>query len=156
MIKVLFVCTGNICRSPMAEAVFKDLVAREGLEDRFYIDSVGTECYYLNSPAHPGTQRVLAEHGIEYHSISRRVTFADLREADYIMAMDHDNLSDLKAMGRDVSLDGRLHLLLSFAKDEPGTEIPDPYYAGNFEEIYRLIEVGCWGLLRHIRYEHRI
>jgi protein-tyrosine phosphatase len=139
----------------MAEAVFKDLVAREGLEDRFHIDSVGTECYYLNSPAHPGTQRVLAKHGIEYHSISRRVTSADLMEADYIVAMDRDNVSDLRRTGGG-AIDGRLHLLLSFAKDEPGAEIPDPYYAGNFEEIYRLIEVGCWGLLRHIRYEHRI
>ena len=155
MIKVLFVCTGNICRSPMAEAVFKDLVAREGLEDRFHIDSVGTECYYLNSPAHPGAQRVLAKHGIEYHSLSRRVTSVDLMKADYIIAMDRDNVSDLRAVGGE-AIDGRLYLLLSFAEDEPGAEIPDPFFLGNFEEIYRLVEAGCRGLLRHIRYEHRI
>ena len=154
MINVLFVCTGNICRSPMAEAVLKDLVARAGLEDQFHIDSVGTDCYYLNSPAHPGTQRVLAMHGIECHSISRRVTIADLIEADYVIAVDRDNLFDLRAMGREV--DGRLHLLLSFTEDTPEIEIPDPYYGGNFEEIYRLVEAGCRGLLEHIRYEYRI
>jgi protein-tyrosine phosphatase len=156
MINVLFVCRGNICRSPMAEAVFKDLVAREGLGDQFHIDSAGTECLYRNEPAHSGTQRVLAARGIECHTRSRRVMLADLREADYIIAMDYDNLSDLKAMGRDVSLDGRLHLLLNFAKGEAEAEIPDPFFLGNFEEIYRLVEAGCRGLLAHICHEHGI
>jgi protein-tyrosine phosphatase len=139
----------------MAEAVFKDLVAREGLKDQFHIDSAGTECLYRNEPAHSGTQRVLAARGIKCHSLSRRVTSADLMEVDYIIAMDRNNVSDLRVVGEG-AIDGRLHLLLSFAEDEPGAEISDPYYNGNFEEIYRLIEAGCRGLLAHIRYEHRI
>jgi protein-tyrosine phosphatase len=155
MINVLFVCRGNICRSPMAEAIFRDLVSREGLADRFHVDSAGAECLYRNEPAHSGTQHVLAARGIACHTLSRRVTLADLMKADYIIAMDRDNVSDLRAMGGG-AIDGRLHLLLSFAEDEPEAEIPDPFFLGNFEEIYRLVEAGCRGLLEYIRCEHCI
>ena len=82
MIRVLFVCMGNICRSPMAEAIFTHLVEEAGLSDRFEIDSVGTTSYHVGEPAHPGTRRVLAQHGIESNNISRRINSADLAEAD--------------------------------------------------------------------------
>ena len=160
-IKVLFVCMGNICRSPMAEAVFKDLVTKAGLNDQFYIDSVGTDAYHVGEPAHRGTQRVLAEHGIHSESVSRQVTRTDLQKADYIVAMDRSNASDLQAMVFQAALDGRLRLLLSFAEGQrdssrSGLDVPDPYYTGNFEEVYRLIEAGCKGLLAHIRRERGI
>lgn len=162
MIKVLFVCMGNVCRSPMAEAIFSHLVEQAGLAGRFEIDSAGTDSYHVGDPAHPGTRRVLAAAGITSRSISRQVTRRDLDRADYVIAMDHRNMSDLGYWASRGALDGRLHLLLDFvdeqgrrANDLPATrDVPDPYYTGNFEEVYRLVEAGCRGLLAHIRREH--
>ncbi len=163
MIKVLFVCMGNICRSPMAEAVFKDLVARAGLKDKFEIDSVGTDSYHVGEPAHPGTRRILAAHHIACDSVSRQVTRADLETADYIVALDRYNLSDLRHMAPQAHRAGRLRLLLSFIGAESGHptgasdgDVPDPYYTGNFEEVYQLVQAGCRGLLAHIRRQEKI
>ena len=156
MVGVLFVCMGNYCRSPMAEAVFRDIVVREGLDNQFNIDSVGTHSYHVGDTAHPGTQRVLAKHGITCDVISRRVNQIDLQQTDYILVMDEMNRRDLQSIARGFSLDigDRLHLLLDFASDQPLREVPDPYYTGDYEETYRLVTAGCWGLLKHIRQEH--
>jgi protein-tyrosine phosphatase len=159
VITVLFVCMGNICRSPMAEAVFKDLVAREGLSQKLYIDSVGTDAYHIGEPAHRGTRRVLAEHGIQCDSTARQVTRADLEQADYIIAMDRSNATDLQAAMPRGSLNGRLNLLLNFTEGRRTAgvlDVPDPYYTGNFEEVFRLVTAGCKGLLAHIRRERGI
>lgn len=153
MINVLFVCMGNICRSPMAEAVFKSLVAKAGLSDQFKIDSVGTSAYHVGEPPHRGTQRVLAAYGVACEGASRQLTRADIREADYIIAMDRSNLEGVQEMGRGVSLAGRAYLLLEFAKGSKLREVPDPYYNDNFDEVYHLVLDGCRGLLAHIRQE---
>lgn len=156
MIKVLFVCLGNICRSPMAEAIFKDLVQKKGLARHFHIDSVGTSAYHIGELAHPGTRRVLAAHGIQCHSVSTQVTAADLAKADYIIAMDRDNMASVQRIARDKSIGERLFPLLSFAEEVKLDDVPDPYYSDNFEEVFRLVEKGCRGLLDYIRAEHRI
>ncbi len=156
MINVLFVCLGNICRSPMAEAVFKHLVAQAGLSDQFHIDSVGTTSYHVGDLAYPGTRRVLTAHGIKCDSTSRQVTYSDLQEADYIIAMDHDNVSDLQSMTRKISLNNHTALLLDFADNTRVRNVPDPYYTGNYEEVYTLVTDGCQGLLAHIREEKGI
>lgn len=153
MIKIIFVCLGNICRSPMAEAVFRDLVEKEGLADQFEIDSAGTSSYHVGNSAHPGTRRVLQQHGIAGTSRSRQVNRADLEEADYLIAMDRTNASDLHHTARRLPLNGRVHLLLDFAPGVRLQDVPDPYYAGNFEDVYRLVEAGCRGLLAHIKLE---
>ena len=156
MINVLFVCLGNICRSPMAEAIFKDLVTKDGLSDQFHIDSVGTGSYHEGEPAHRGTRRVLANHGIRCESISRQITRSDLNLADYIIAMDHHNVSDMQYGMGGMQLNGQVHLLLDFADNTRIRDVPDPYYSGNFEETFQLVEAGCKGLLTHIRAEQGV
>lgn len=159
MINVLFVCLGNICRSPMAEAVFKDLVAKAGLSHQFHITSGGTADYHVGEPAHSGTRRILSRHGIPCDSISEQVRRSDLAGVDYIVAMDRYNLSDLQTLAARTSATDHLYLLLNFAdKRESNSvlDVPDPYYTQNFEETFRLVEAGCQGLLAHIRRERGI
>lgn len=154
MIRVLFVCLGNICRSPMAEGIFQHLVDQAGLSDQMEIDSTGTHTWCVGERAHRGTRNVLRCHNITYNGRTRQVTPADLCEADYVVAMDADNVYDLRHLDHRVGLDGKLHMLLDFAPPGSPREVPDPYFDGAFEYVYSLIEVGCRGLLDHIRAEH--
>jgi protein-tyrosine phosphatase len=140
----------------MAEAVFKDLVAQAGLSDSFQIDSVGTGDYHVGDSAHSGTRKVLAAHNIRCDSISRQLNRTDLSQADYLIAMDYSNQSDVQALARRYLLKGELDLLLNFAENAPVNEVPDPYYTGDFEGVYQLVKEGCEGLLAHIRAEQGI
>jgi protein-tyrosine phosphatase len=154
IIHVLFVCLGNICRSPMAEAVFRHLVAQAGLSDRIHADSAGTGAWHVGEPPHHGTRRVLRERGISYTHSARLVTPADLRHFDYIIALDSENLADLRAMVRDATRQPRL--LLDYAPAAGLHNVPDPYYSGRFDEVYELVEQGCRGLLERIVAEERL
>lgn len=154
MINILFVCLGNICRSPMAEAIFSDMVKKQGLHDKFNIESVGTSSYHVGEPAHPGTRRVLANHGIESHNISRQISPTELEQADYIIAMDRSNESNLRTRTAGSPAEHRIHLLLDFAPQVEFKDVPDPYYSGGFEEVFSLVEAGCRGLLEQIRKDH--
>ncbi len=154
MIEVLFVCLGNICRSPMAEGVFQHLANEAGLADRVTTDSAGTSGWHVGVPAHEGTRAVLRDHGIAYHGRAHQVTTADLHRAGFVVAMDMSNVRDLRRLDDNNILDGKLHLLLDFAPPGSPRDVPDPYYDGNFEQVYQLVESGCSGLLDHIREEH--
>lgn len=154
MIRVLFVCLGNICRSPMAEAVFQRQVDQAGLADQFEIDSAGTGGWHVGDPAHRGTQTVLRRNDIAYAGRARQVQPGDLQYYDYVIAMDADNMADLRRMDRQEALNGKLHQLLEFAPAGYPRDVPDPYYDGKFDLVYELVDAGAAGLLDHIRAEH--
>ena len=148
-IKVLFVCLGNICRSPMAEAVFSHMVDEAGLSEKIRVDSAGTGSWHVGESACSGTRKVLAQHGLKYNGRARQITAHEMADADaYIIAMDAENLRNLNSRYGDHP---RLYRLLDFAEKSPERNVPDPYYKGNFELVYRMVEDGCTGLLAEIR-----
>jgi len=148
---VTFVCLGNICRSPMAEAVFRHLVDQAGLGDCFEIHSRATSTYEIGEPVHPGTQKVLRRHNIPLDASkrARQITRQEYTASDYVVVMDESNALDLRVYGV-------AHSLMDFAPDLHASEVPDPYYSGDFDTTYRLVLAGCAGLLAHIRREQRI
>jgi protein-tyrosine phosphatase len=155
MISVLFVCMGNICRSPMAEGVFRDLVVKAGLGDQFVIDSVGMGAWHVGEPAHRGTLAVLKAHGITYDGRSRQIHRDDLKTFQCILLADRETQSAFRRFG---SVEGAKVDLMLGAAHRAGLlktdEVPDPYYVGNFEAVYDLVLVGCKALLEEIINEH--
>ena len=155
-IGVLFVCMGNICRSPTAQGVFEQLVAREGLDDRILIDSAGTHAYHVGNPPDPRAQSTALRRGIDLSAQrARRVTPEDFFSFHFIMAMDRDNLADLQEIAPG-GHESRLSLFLEYAPDLGYSEVPDPYYGGEsgFERVLDLIQAASEGLLERIRRDH--
>ena len=153
MIRVLFVCLGNICRSPMAEAVFQQKVRLAGLEDRIEADSAGTGGWHEGEPPHVGTRRVLAAHHVPYDGRGRQIRADDLRTFDYIITMDEQNFRDVSALPMGT---GRMVRFLDFAPQSDVREVPDPYYTGEFDKVYALADAAADGLLAAIRREHNL
>ena len=148
MKKILFVCHGNICRSPMAEFVMEDLVEKAGLAAQFHIESAATSREEIGNPVYPSARRKLAEHGIacDGHA-ARQLTKRDYGEFDLLIGMDSANLRNMQRIcGGDP--DGKIHLLLEYT-DRPG-DVADPWYTGDFEATWRDVLAGCHGLLREL------
>lgn len=153
-VNVLFVCLGNICRSPMAEGVFRQMVSEAGLAEAIQVDSAATSAYHVGEQAHPGTRRELARHGIAYEGRARQIQPSDLaQDSVYVVAMDQQNLIDLRRRFGDET---EFLRLLDFAGQTDVRDVPDPYYSDNFDYVYRLVEDGCRGLLAHIRHTERL
>lgn len=151
-INVLFICMGNICRSPMAEAVFRALVQQQALSDHFEIASAGTGDWHAGDLPHRGTRETLRRHGIEPDGlIAKHVTQAMLDRADYVVAMDYENLTALRVWRIDRQ---KLSRILDYALDVEVRDVPDPYYDGRFELVYTLVSRGAEGLLQQIRGTH--
>lgn len=148
MIRILFVCHGNICRSPMAEFVMKDLVRKAGRAAEFSIASAATSTEELGNPVYPPARRMMAAHGIDCTGkTARQLRKADYAQYDYLIGMDQANFRNMQRMcGGDP--DGKIHLLLDFT-DRPG-QVADPWYTGDFQATWEDVLEGCEGLLRHI------
>lgn len=159
-ISVLFVCLGNICRSPLAEAVFRETVAEHGLEGRFRIDSAGTSGYHDGEPPDSRTRQVAARRGVQVRGTSRRVTADDVERFDYLVAMDADNLREVERLIEPYASDGnapRAHLLREFDPEATGDlEVPDPYFGGprGFDDVHDLVERSARGFLQYLREHH--
>jgi len=149
MIKVLFVCHGNICRSPLGEFMMKDLVSREGLADLFEIASAATSTEEIGNPVYPPARRILAAHGLSCSGkAARQITRRDLSYYDYIILMDHNNLRNMRWMFPHEDLDN-VNMLLD-------RDVADPWYTGDFEATWSDLEEGLPKLLARIREEHGI
>ena len=145
MIKILFICLGNICRSPLAEFYFKDLVAKHNLSAEFYIESAATSYEETGNPVHPGTRKKLAAAGISCAGKTARcMEREDYRKFDYLIGMDQANLRNMKRIC--AAHPEKCRLLLDYA-GRAGAEVADPWYTRNFEATWRDVESGCRGLL---------
>ena len=145
MIRILFVCHGNICRSPMAEFMMKELVKEAGLDSQFHIESAATSTEEIGNPVYPPARRKLAEHGIGCAGkTARQLTVSDYSEFDLLIGMDRANLRNMhRICGGDPG--HKLHLLMDYT-DRPG-DVADPWYTGDFETTWRDVLTGCRGLL---------
>ena len=146
---VLFVCLGNICRSPTAEGVLHKLIAQHGLVDEIHVDSAGTIDYHAGEPADLRMQEAAAKREIQLASVSRQVVPADFDRFDLIVAMDRQNLRDLEALGR--HRNGQLKLFSEFLPPGSPSDVPDPYYGeAGFDRVIDIVEQGCPKILEHL------
>ena len=150
MKKVLFVCLGNICRSPMAEAVFRKMVEDENLSDKIFIDSAATSSWENGNPVHHGTRKRLAKEGIGVDGMFSRILNDNDLTFDYIIGMDESNISNIKKFLNN-RFNGEVKMLLEYAGEK--REIADPYYTGDFEATYNDVYKGCKALLETIKKE---
>ena len=148
MTKILFICHGNICRSPMAEFVMKDLVRKAGLEAQFHIESAATSTEEIGNPVYPPARRKLAEHGIDCAGkTARQLTNSDYDKYDLLIGMDRANLRNMhRICGGDFA--NKMHLLMDFT-NRPG-DVADPWYTDDFETTWRDVLAGCRGLLEQL------
>ena len=151
-IRVVFVCMGNICRSPMAEAVFQYLVDEAGLTHYFHVTSSGLGTWHAGEHPHPGTLAVLKQHGIPFHPEKRAQVLStpEMKQFHYILGLDGEIASTIQYKYG-------LHVkrLMEYAPEGSPLDVPDPYYTRKFAEVFALVEMGCAGLFSHIRQEEK-
>lgn len=152
MKRVLFVCLGNICRSPMAEGIFKELVREKGLSNRFQIDSAGTGAYHAGELPDPRMRSTAASHGLKLTSRARQLRAEDFTTFDLIIAMDRSNFNNIRAEAVKASVaeaDFELRMMREFDDSADHEDVPDPYYGGDssFEDVYQMLKRSCNRLL---------
>jgi len=148
--KIIFVCLGNIVRSPLAENMFRHLAEKRGVADRYEVDSAGTSAYHVGESPDPRMRRVAEQRGFRYDGRARQFTPPDLAKFDLVIAMDQSNASELRRMARTKEEREKIHLLLEFdPQSSPGDAVPDPYYGGidGFGKVFDLVERASRGLL---------
>ena len=159
MIRVCFVCLGNICRSPTADGIMHHLVAQAGLQHAIEIDSSGTGGWHVGEAADSRARAVAKRRGYQLQSRARKYVRADFARFDYILAMDRSNLHDILELARDDAERARVHLFRDFDPEVTGpADVPDPYYGGpgGFDDVFDMCERTCAALLAHIRTQHQL
>ena len=156
-VKVLFVCMGNICRSPTAHGVFQSLVDEQGLGGSIQADSAGTHSYHIGSPPDLRSQAAARSHGVDLTDLrARRFVTNDFIEFDYLLGMDRANLADMLALKPDATA-ARVKLMLEYSDRYEQQEVPDPYFGDDgFDQVFDMIDDAARGLLRDIRSQHGI
>jgi protein-tyrosine phosphatase len=147
--RIVFVCLGNICRSPTAEGVMQHLVNERGLQSYFYIDSAGTSAYHIGEPANSKSRQTANKHGMKLHSRARRFEAADLEEFDLIFAMDHENYRNILRLDSRGSFSDKVLLMRTYDTQSDDEEVPDPYYGGmdGFQLVFDVLHRSCENLL---------
>lgn len=154
MIRVLFICHGNICRSTMSQSVFQYMADQAGLSNQFYIDSAATSREEIGNPPHQGTQRKLRRMGIPcVPHRARQMQKGEYDEFDYVIGMDSWNIRNINRIIGNGDPAGKVYKLLDFTKRK-GEDIADPWYTGNFDETYTDVDEGCRGLLEYLLDKH--
>jgi protein-tyrosine phosphatase len=159
VVRVCFVCLGNICRSPTAEAVMRHLVKSEGLEDRIDVSSAGTGDWHIGDPRDRRSQAVGKARGIPLSGVARQFTSVSYEGCDYVLAMDRANRDELLRLARTDADRKKVRLLRSFDPEAPrDAEVPDPYYGGpsGFEDVFDMCEAACRALIAHLREQHKL
>lgn len=155
MVNVLFVCLGNICRSPISQGVFEDLLRREGLEDEVFVDSAGTGARHVGHPPDGRAQESAGKRGLDLSGQrARRVTLEDCQRFEYVIVMDRHNYEAVSSLCR--QSEAEVRLFLEYAPDPDQDEVPDPYFGGpdGFEHVLDLVEEAAEGLLEDVRRRH--
>lgn len=156
-IKILFVCLGNICRSPLAEGVFQSLVEEKRLNHLFEIDSCGTSAFHVGEPADKRMRETAYKHGVSLTSRARQFSTSDFDTFNYIIAMDHSNKQNMLLLAKETP-NAKLFLMRDFDPTEKGADVPDPYYGGlaGFENVFQIVYRSSQNLLNYIQHEHTI
>ena len=156
-VRVLFVCMGNICRSPTAHGVFQALVEKEGLGSAIQVDSAGTHSYHIGSRPDSRSQATAKQRGVDLSKLrGRRFIADDFTDFDYLLGMDQSNIENMRAI-KPESATARLQLMLEYSKQYSAVEVPDPYFGNDgFDLVFNMIDDAAHGLLQHIRREHRL
>ena len=156
-IKVLFVCMGNICRSPTAHGIFQQLVDEQGLGDSILVDSAGTHSYHIGNPPDARSRATAEKRGVDLSGLrARRFVSEDFHEFDYLLGMDEDNVRHMHSIRpEDASTDA--HLMLKYSNQYTRPDVPDPYFGNDgFDLVFDMIDDASRGLLRHIRNQHKL
>lgn len=150
--KVVFVCLGNICRSPTAEGIFIHKVKQAGLQNYFYIDSAGTAAYHVGEPANSKSQATANQHGINLPSKARKFDYADFEEFDLILAMDSENYKNISQLDRKSHFSDKIKMMRAFDPQPQDGEVPDPYYGGQqgFENVFQVLDRSTETLLNEL------